>query len=467
MMLLVSFLIFLVSSSYNSYNKNNFLSPVIGHSILYSRIVILLIIFTLFTYVSTFDLIGITPNITLYNDWFKISSSSLVTSLLIGLFTIAILIYDTSTNKYDNKSLYYALLIPANLIGLLLFPMVNDLLALYIVVELQSYSLYLLTGVNNRSYNASRAGLLYFLMGGIASTIILVSSYYLYAYTGSTNLSDINLISNMDSSSNIKDYSNILLIALLFKMGLAPFHRWSIAVYNYAPTFITAYISLVAKLSIASFIMVNISLFDYNILLIVYFLSIFIGSYKPLFQVNIKAIFAYSGLLNFGYLLLGIVTYDISFYIFLIQYTITHTLIFLVLLVAGNQLSRPITKWSPLLYIHQLYIPEATLAAIMILSLFSLIGIPPFPGFYGKLYILIGALQNNYILEVISLVICSVVSTYYYANIIKVVMTSDHQVYYKGCSEAVGLLISSLFILLMIFFIALPSLLEGLYLIII
>jgi NADH:ubiquinone oxidoreductase subunit 2 (subunit N) len=103
----------------------------------------------------------------------------------------------------------------------------------------------------------------------------------------------------------------------------------------------------------------------------------------------------------------------------------------------------------------------------MILSLFSLIGIPPFPGFYGKLYILIGALQNNYILEVISLVICSVVSTYYYANIIKVVMTSDHQVYYKGCSEAVGLLISSLFILLMIFFIALPSLLEGLYLIII
>jgi NADH-ubiquinone oxidoreductase chain 2 len=103
--------------------------------------------------------------------------------------------------------------------------MVNDLLALYIVVELQSYSLYLLTGVNNRSYNASRAGLLYFLMGGIASTIILVSSYYLYAYTGSTNLSDINLISNMDSSSNIKDYSNILLIALLFKMGLAPFHR--------------------------------------------------------------------------------------------------------------------------------------------------------------------------------------------------------------------------------------------------
>jgi NADH-ubiquinone oxidoreductase chain 2 len=115
------------------------------------------------------------------------------------------------------------------MIGLLLLPLVNDLITLYIIIELQSYSLYLLTGLHNRSYNASRAGMLYFLMGGIASTIILISSYYIYLNNGTTNLSDIyilnNIIDNSSSYNNNYDYFDILIIALLFKMGLAPLHR--------------------------------------------------------------------------------------------------------------------------------------------------------------------------------------------------------------------------------------------------
>jgi NADH-ubiquinone oxidoreductase chain 2 len=121
------------------------------------------------------------------------------------------------------------LLILANIIGLLLFPLVNDLIALYIIIELQSYSLYLITGLHNRSYNGTRASLLYFLMGGVASAIILLGSYFVYALTGSTNLSDIAIFYSYNSiptiEGNIYDYFNIILFGLLFKMGMAPLHR--------------------------------------------------------------------------------------------------------------------------------------------------------------------------------------------------------------------------------------------------
>lgn len=353
------------------------------------------------------------------------------------------------------------------MISLLLFPLVNDLIALYVVIELQSYSLYLLTGLHNRSYNASRASLLYFLMGGVASAIILLASYFIYTLTGSTNLTDISIFYEY---SNAYDYFDILLFALLFKMGMAPLHRWSIAVYNYAPTYITAYISVVAKISIASWIFTNAYLFNHHLLILFFYISLAIAAYKPLFQVNLKSILAYSGLLNFGYILLTIISYDISFYIYIIQYVLTHIILFLGLLAASQYIKTPISIWSPLIYIHQLKIPNITLVISLILALFSLIGIPPLPGFFAKLYVLSGALQDNYILETCSIVLFSVIATYYYANIIKVLITNlkesnnnNNQSIYINPSLAYTISIAT--VLLISFFVFLPSLSEGLYLI--
>ncbi|KAK6459826.1 various chains-domain-containing protein [Scheffersomyces coipomensis] len=326
-------------------------------------------------------------------------------------------------NEYDLKSPYLALIVLANLIGLILLPLVNDLLVLYVIIELQSYSLYLLTGLHNRSYNASKASLLYFLMGGVASAIILLASYFIYSLTGSTNLSDIAIFYSFDNSF---DYFDILLIALLFKMGMAPLHP---------------YISIVAKISILSFIFINANLFSHNLIIVFFYISLSIAAYKPLFQVNIKTILAYSGLLNFGYLLLTIVTYDISFYIYIIQYVLTHLILFLGLLAAILSL---------------------------ILAFFSLIGIPPLPGFYGKLYVIISALQDNYVLETCIIIIFSVISTYYYANIIKILITSlapsatptaDKVSAFINPSLAYSIALST--ILLISFFIFLPLISEG------
>jgi len=453
-MLISAFLIFLVYSTFST-------------PIILNRLGTLIIIFTLIIYINSINIVGITPGITLFNNWFSLSAYNVPLSILILIITIVLLIYNTSNHRYDLKSPYYLLIILANMISLLLFPLVNDLIALYVVIELQSYSLYLLTGLHNRSYNASRASLLYFLMGGVASAIILLASYFIYTLTGSTNLTDISIFYEY---SNAYDYFDILLIALLFKMGMAPLHRWSIAVYNYAPTYITAYISVVAKISIASWIFTNAYLFNHHLLILFFYISLAIAAYKPLFQVNLKSILAYSGLLNFGYILLTIISYDISFYIYIIQYVLTHIILFLGLLAASQYIKTPISIWSPLIYIHQLKIPNITLVISLILALFSLIGIPPLPGFFAKLYVLSGALQDNYILETCSIVLFSVIATYYYANIIKVLITNlkesnnnNNQSIYINPSLAYTISIAT--VLLISFFVFLPSLSEGLYLI--
>ena len=457
-MLISAFLVFLVYSTFSN-------------SIIINRINTLVLIFTLVLYLNTIDLVGMTSGLTIFNNWFSITPYNIPLSIVMLILSILLLIYSTSTHRYDLKSPYYTLILLANIIGLLLLPLVNDLIALYVVIELQSYSLYLLTGLHNRSYNASRASLLYFLMGGVASAIILLASYFIYSLTGSTNISDISLLYNYDVISNYGyDYFDILLFALLFKMGMAPLHRWSIAVYNYAPTYITAYISVVAKISIASWIFANANLFNHHLLIIFFYLSLAIAAYKPLFQVNLKTILAYSGLLNFGYILLTIITFDTSFYIYIIQYVLTHIILFLGILAASQYIKSPVSSWSPLLYIHQLRIPNLTLVFSLIIALFSLIGIPPLPGFFAKLYVLVGALQDNYVLETCAIVVFSVFATYYYANIIKILITSvnlnkttELQSQYINPSLAYSIAIST--ILLLSFFVFLPSLSEGLYLI--
>lgn len=456
-MLFTSFITLLVFSTFSN-------------SILINRIGIICLIYSLILLTTSFDFNACIPGFTILNNWFVITNNNFLILFIILFVTILILLYSTSTTKYDLKSPYLFLIILGNIIGLTLLPLVNDLIVLYIVIELQSYTLYLLTGLHNRSYNASRASLLYFLMGGIASTIILLSSYYVYGLTGSTNLSDINIYNELVTNNinnnyyNVSDYLNILVIALLFKMGLAPLHRWSIGVYNYAPTYITAYISIVAKLSIIIFMFNNIQLFNNYVFIIFFYISLVIGSYKPLFQINIKNILAYSGILNFGYILLTLITSDNIIYLYLIQYSITHVLLFLIILAAGQYVNNPVSIWSPLIYIQQLKLPNLSLAMCMVLALFSLIGIPPLPGFYGKYYILISTLYDNYIFETCFLIICSVIGTYYYANIIKVLIQSRTEKGVNLINPSLAYTISFLTVILISFYAYIPTILEGLYL---
>ena len=439
-MLIIAFLSFLVFSTY--------FSP-----LLINRINLLVLIFITLIFNSSYTLFSINDGLSIYNDWFFINNSNIYFINIILLTVILLLTYNSF---YKSNNIYFSLIILANTLGLILFPLINDILSLYI-----------LTGINNKSFNSSRAALLYFLMGGIASCLILLASYFIYESLGTTNLSEIWTLSYY---IDISLFNYILIIALLFKMGLAPLHRWSIAVYNYAPTYITAYISIVAKISIISFIFTWINTLDISIMYIFFLSSLVIGAYKPLYQVNIKTILAYSGLLNFSYLLLSIIINSeisyIGFYLYLSQYVITHILIFLIILTAGYYITSPISEWSPLTFIHQLNIPNKALSGCLIIALFSLIGLPPLPGFYAKLLIFTSALSANYIFESLLIVFFSVIATYYYANIIKVLMKNPSATI-NNISPVLAYIISYISMLLLFIFVYLDTLLQGLYLLII
>ena len=383
--------------------------------------------------------------------------------LPIIIFIIIWLVYSGIKNELvlSNGNLY--ILIITNTLSLIYLPIINDIIMLYVIIELQSYTLYIISGIYNKSYNSTKASILYFITGGIASTLILISIYFLYKETGTMNLNEIHIFNEYNS---ITDY--MLTIGLLFKMGMAPLHRWSISVYNYTPTYITTYISIVAKLSITTLLISNYWLFNISILLIFIYVSLLIGSYKPLYQINIKVILAYSGILNFGYILLAIISYDISYYIFIIQYLLTHITIFMILLLSGN-LVTPVSKWSPLLYLSQLNISNKYLLISLIICLFSLIGLPPTPGFYGKLYLIESLLLDNYILEVLLLIIASVVSTYFYANIIRLslfnINSNNLDTVKVNLNSSLSYIISILVILIITFYIYLPYIIEGLMII--
>lgn len=453
-MLFVSFLILLVYSSFSI------------NYIYLNRLTVLVIIYSLFLFINSINVVALTPGITLHNNWFNLSARHIPLIVLIYLIVIFILIYTTTRSRHSLDTSNFSLIVLANLIGLLMLPLSNDLISTYIIIELQSYSLYILCGLYNKSYNSTRAGMLYFLTGGAASTIILLGIHDIYALTGTTNIPEINVFFEYYDQD---EDTSLLLFALLFKMGMAPFHQWSISVYNYTPTYITAYVSIVAKISIISFIYINYSLFDNHILTIIFYVSIIVAAIKPLYQTNIKTILAFSGLLNFGYLLLTVSVMDLAFYIYLIQYSLTHVVLFICLLAMGESENHPVNSWSPVIYLEQLKNKNKTLIFIMVIAVFSLIGIPPLPGFYGKYYILMSLIKENYIFETIIIIICSVISTYYYVNIIRVMITPVAQAQSSDqcMNPSIAFILAILFTGLISFSLFLPLFLEWFYLLII
>nr|YP_010508145.1 NADH dehydrogenase subunit 2 [Candida verbasci]UXG56609.1 NADH dehydrogenase subunit 2 [Candida verbasci] len=399
---------------------------------------------------------------TFYNDWFRFTSSN-TPIITIMLFTMILLVaYLTVNHRYTMPAPWLIGLITINGIGLMLLPAVNDLLITYMVIELQSYSLYTITGVYNKSYNATRGAMTYFLTGGIASIAITVASVYIYKYTGTTNLYDLSMMYEYSKDSLINPMY-MLTGALMFKMGLAPLHAWSIAVYNYAPTIVTAYISIVAKVAISGWLFANANTLGPYVLYMVFYISLMTAAIMPLYQVNIKTMLAYSGMTNFGYLLLPILLQDPSYYIYTMQYVITHMVIFICLLATNEYMMKPNTRWSPMVLVNELMMPNRIMALSLIMCLLSLMGMPPLPGFYGKFSIITGLMDAGLSLPVLSIMLFSVMATYYYAFIIKQLSLSLYMtpVMPQG-SKVVGLMLGMLMTFLLTYYITVPFLLEGL-----
>ena len=360
------------------------------------------------------------------------------------------------------KIIEYPLILLFIICGALFLVSTADLVSIFLSIELQSYGLYLLSTLYRNSELATRAGLTYFLLGGLSSCFILLGTSLLYTNSGSSNLDGIYVITSLTdicdqdiSNNNIYIYTSyyinlsllILSTGFLFKVSAAPFHFWSPDVYDSIPTIVTTFVAIVAKISIFIFLLELVhytsnSLFSFDFtwtysLLVSSLLSLIIGSIVGLTQFRIKRLFAYSTISHVGFILLALSINTIesiqAFIFYLIQYSITNLNAFIILISIGYSLyfytnsSEEYKQLedknnSPIQLISQIkgyFYINPVLSLSLSITIFSFAGIPPLIGFFAKQMVLSAALDKGYIFITLIAILTSVISAVYYLNIIK------------------------------------------------
>ena len=220
------------------------------------------------------------------------------------------------------KIIEYPLIILFVITGAVLLMSTNDLVSIFLAIELQSYGLYILSTIYRNSELSTTGGLIYFLLGGLSSCFILLGTSLLYANSGTTNLDGLYIITSIsDLSTNLwytPYYINLSLviftIGFLFKVSAAPFHFWSPDVYDAIPTIVTTFVAIIAKISIFILLLqlvyyTNSSFSEMSwtfILLISSLFSLIIGTVVGLTQFRIKRLFAYSTISHVGFILLAL-----------------------------------------------------------------------------------------------------------------------------------------------------------------
>jgi NADH-ubiquinone oxidoreductase chain 2 len=353
------------------------------------------------------------------------------------------------------KIIEYPLILLFIISGAVFLMSTNDLVSIFLSIELQSYGLYLLSTIYRNSELSTTGGLMYFLLGGLSSCFILLGTSLLYANSGTTNLDGLYIITSLsDMNDNINywykpHYINFALlifsIGFLFKISAAPFHFWSPDVYDAIPTIVTAFVAIIAKISILIFLLELVYytsnyLSDFNWtsgLLISSLLSLIIGTVVGLTQFRIKRLFAYSTISHLGFILLALSISSIestqAFIFYLMQYSISNLNAFIILITIGFSLYCYVSdnkeykelldkNNSPIQLISQLrgyFYVNPYLAISLAIPIFSFVGIPPLIGFFGKQMVISAALDNGYIFLSLVAIITSVIGAVYYLNIIK------------------------------------------------
>jgi NADH-quinone oxidoreductase subunit N len=373
----------------------------------------------------------------------------------------------------------YSLLILLSVLGMLLLVSSYDLLSLYLAIELMSLSFYILAAYKRNSEFSGEAGLKYFILGAFSSGLLLFGSSMLYGFTGMTNFEDIaKLLLGLGASGDTLSYNGILIgilfisIALLFKVAAAPFHMWSPDVYEGAPTPITAFFSSVPKVALLA---LYIRLFFYTfydfipmwqeLLLICAIISMIWGSIAALSQRRIKRLMAYSGIVNVGYMLVAIASGTITSIVGLLVYLVIYVIMTIGFFSFMLGMQKYKTKSLNVYLMDLTNIGKTNTAVAMVVSLilFSMIGLPPLAGFFGKMYLFLAVMNSELYTAAILGVLSSVVAAFYYIRIIKLMYFENSKTFtlYKPMDQLNSYVLGVSMFLLIIFFVSSDALLFS------
>ena len=312
--------------------------------------------------------------------------------------------------------------------GMLMMISANDLIALYVGLELQSLALYVVAAFQRDSARSSEAGLKYFVLGALSSGMLLYGASLVYGFTGSTDFADI-AAAVQPSGANIGLIFGLvfLMAGFAFKISAVPFHMWTPDVYEGAPTPVTAFFAAAPKLAaMALTVRVLITAFPavtaqwQQIVTFLAIASMALGSFAAIGQTNIKRLMAYSSIGQMGYALVGLAagtTEGVQGVIIYLAIYLAMTLGTFACILAMRRNGRMVEDIDQL---SGLSSTSPLMAFLLATLLFSLAGIPPLAGFFAKFYVFLAAIRAGlYALAVIG-VLLSVVGAYYYLRIVKI-----------------------------------------------
>lgn len=358
-----------------------------------------------------------------------------VTFLMIS-FLVFVYIWKSFVIQQINFFEYFSLFF-LSLLGSLILISTNDLISAYIVIELQSLAFYLLASFIRTSAFSTEAGLKYFILGSFASSIFLLGSFFIYLSLGTLNFDFISLLLFYPLGEDLEILNYFLLLGcffvvttLFFKISVAPFHFWSPDVYEGAPLSSTIIFSVISKFAFFAFLIhwvslyINILTFLKYLCMIIGLFSIFWGAYSALIQKRLKRFIIFSSISQVGFLIVAVSVFNIeSFtaaYFYLFVYLLTSIILWGIfsLIYYFN-----VDKIVPSIFLSDLtsYFKSNYIVSLsFLLVFFSFAGIPPLSGFLAKTLILIGLIANSNILLSVMAIIISILSSYYYLRIIKI-----------------------------------------------
>ena len=328
--------------------------------------------------------------------------------------------------RRDLARFEYPVLVTLSVIGMMIMVSAGDLMALYMGLELQSLSLYVMAAMRRDSVKSTEAGLKYFVLGALSSGLLLYGASLVYGYAGTTLFAGIaSTLTEGEAPLGLLFGLVFLIAGMAFKVSAAPFHMWTPDVYEGAPTPVTAFFATAPK--VAAMALIARVVHDAfgsvpddwsQVLAALAVVSMFLGAVAAIGQKDIKRLMAYSSIAHMGYALVGLAAAT--------PQGVQATLIYMAIYVSMNlgtfafilsmeRDGRPVTDIGSL---NQFARAEPLKAMAMLVLLFSLAGVPPMLGFFGKFYVLKAAVDAGLVWLAIAGAVASVIGAFYYLRIV-------------------------------------------------
>jgi len=374
--------------------------------------------------------------LTAFNNGFVADSfTGFMKILTFGAVILSLIMSHNFMRQEKIERFEYPILALLAAVGMAIMISANDLIALYMGLELQSLALYVMASINRESGRATEAGLKYFVLGALSSGILLYGASLIYGFTGTVNFSELAQIA-ISSPDNIDIgliFGLVFLIAgFAFKISAVPFHMWTPDVYEGAPTPVTGFFAAAPKVAaMALFMRAIIITFPQAVdawQQIIIFLSIAsmgLGAFAAIGQTNIKRLMAYSSIGHMGFALVGfaaIGTQGVTGVIIYITLYVIMTLGTFACILSMRNEQGMVEQIDELAGLSR---TQPFMAFCLASLMFSLAGIPPLAGFFAKFYVFRAAIDSQLYMLALLGVLASVVAAYYYLRIVKIMYLDE------------------------------------------